>query len=114
MYERKNQPPPVRALTGLWMLVPIAFGYLLMIIGFVGLVASSSTDPVTGRSTDPSTGSVVFVIAAVVVFLATSAAGSIVWFVKTNGALNRYWEQLPAAGLTAASAPAAPFPPAAP
>src|SRR3954453_2767806 len=39
LYQRKNLPSPVRALTGLWLLVPAAFGYVLLIIGFAALVA---------------------------------------------------------------------------
>jgi Domain of unknown function (DUF4234) len=44
LYERRGQQPPVSALTGLWVLLPVA--------------------------------------------------GGIVWFVKTNGALNAYWRSL--------------------
>lgn len=44
LYERRGQRPPVGALTGLWILLPLA--------------------------------------------------GAIVWFVKTNGALNSYWRSL--------------------
>ncbi|HEX3932644.1 MAG TPA: DUF4234 domain-containing protein [Nocardioides sp.] len=47
LYERRQQKPPVSALTGLWILLPLA--------------------------------------------------GGIVWFVKTNGALNAYWKSLGAA-----------------
>lgn len=44
LYERRGQHPPVSALTGLWILLPLA--------------------------------------------------GGIVWFVKTNGALNEYWRSV--------------------
>jgi hypothetical protein len=44
LYERRGQRPPVSAVTGLWVLLPLV--------------------------------------------------GSIVWFVKTNGALNTYWRSL--------------------
>jgi hypothetical protein len=44
LYERRGQPAPVSALTGLWILLPLA--------------------------------------------------GGIVWFVKTNGALNEYWRSV--------------------
>lgn len=44
LYERRGQHPPVSAVTGLWVLLPLV--------------------------------------------------GSFVWFVKTNGALNTYWEAL--------------------
>src|SRR5664280_448367 len=44
LYERRGQQPPVSAVTGLWVLLPLV--------------------------------------------------GSIVWFVKTNGALNTYWRSL--------------------
>ena len=47
LYERRGQPAPVSALTGLWVLP----GFLLLVL-------------------------------------------PIVWFVKTNGALNAYWRSL--------------------
>jgi hypothetical protein len=47
LYERRSQRPPVSALTGLWILLPLV--------------------------------------------------GGIIWFVKTNGALNDYWRSLGAA-----------------
>jgi Na+(H+)/acetate symporter ActP len=34
---------------------------------------------------------------ALLVLLAAAVAGAVVWFVKTNGALNRYWASLGAA-----------------
>ena len=114
LYERKGQRPPVRALTGLWAVVPVVFGYALLLIGVVGVVASTSQDPATGRTSDPSTGAIVFLVTAFVVFLAVSIGGGVVWFVKTNTALNRYWEALQRGGLSAAPAPAAPPPPATP
>jgi hypothetical protein len=48
LYQRRGQPQPVSAITGLWILLPLV--------------------------------------------------GSIVWFVKTNGALNAYWRSLGAQG----------------
>lgn len=101
LYARKGMPQPVKAITGLWLLVPAIAGYLLMVVAFVGLVASTTKDPVTGATSDPSTGAVVLLVVAVLALLAGATAGGIVWFVKTNGALNRYWATVSAAAPTA-------------
>jgi hypothetical protein len=110
LYERKGQRPPVRAIVGLWALIPTIVGYVLMVVALVTLASTTSTDPVTGRSTDPSTGAIAFLLIAVVVFVATAIAGGVIWFVKTNGALNRYWETLAPGGVSAA-APSGPYAP---
>src|SRR4051794_9498847 len=65
LYERKGQRPPVRALTGLWALVPLIAGYVLMLIALVALSATTSTDPVTGRESDPSGAAIAFLVVAV-------------------------------------------------
>ena len=101
LYERKGLRPPVKAITGLWVLVPAVAGYVLLFAGFIALFASSTPDSGTGGS-DPSTGAVVAMILAVVVFLGATIAGGIVWFVKTNRALNDYWETLQRGGFSAA------------
>jgi hypothetical protein len=115
LYERKGWRPPVKALTGLWTLVPVLTGYAVLLVSVVVVAASTGTDPATGASTDPSTGAVTFLVVAVLGFFVAAVTGGIVWFVKTNGALNAYWETLRHGGLTGAAAPSAsPFPPSAP
>ncbi len=102
LYLRKGRPAPVKAITGLWSLIPVLVGYVLLFVSFVTLIASTTTDPVTGETTDPSSGSIAFLVVAGLVFLAGSIGGGIVWFVKTNNALNGYWETLQRGGFTAA------------
>ena len=87
LYERKGWRAPVKAITGLWLLVPALGGYVLLFASFVALAASSGTDP----SGDPSVGAIVFLLGAVLVWMAAIIAGGVVWFVKTNSALNGYW-----------------------
>ncbi|MCU1622000.1 MAG: hypothetical protein JWL79_845 [Frankiales bacterium] len=104
LYERKGRQAPVKAITGLWLLVPTIVGYVLVVAGFIGLVASSSPqDPATGQSVDPSGAAIAFAVVGVVLFFISTVAGGIVWFVKTNNALNRYWETLARGGFTAPS-----------
>ncbi|MFN2537131.1 MAG: DUF4234 domain-containing protein [Mycobacteriales bacterium] len=93
LYERKGQRPPVRAITGLWLLVPAVCGYALLFASLLGLAVSSSPGRY-GEDGDPSTRAIVFLVVSLLVWLTASVAGGIVWFVKTNGALNRYWAQL--------------------
>ncbi len=102
LYERKGRRPPVRAITGLWLILPVVGGYLLMFAGIIAVAASTSTDPVTGQESDPATGAIVLLIAAVVLFFGCAIAGGIAWFVKTNRALNEYWETLARGGFSAA------------
>jgi hypothetical protein len=105
LYERKGQRAPVKAISGLWLLVPTIVGYVLVIAGVIALAASSGpVDPATGQSGDPSSAAIAFVVAAAVLFVISTVAGGIVWFVKTNNALNRYWETLARGGFTAPSA----------
>lgn len=115
LYERKGQRPPVKALTGLWSLIPVIVGYIAFFIAIIGVAATTTTDPVTGQDTDPSGGAVAGLVIAFVLFFGGFIAGGIVWFVKTNGALNAYWETLGRGGFTSGAAPAAsPVPPSTP
>lgn len=108
LYERKGQQPPVKATTGLWALIPMIVGYVITFVAFFALIASVHTDPVTGEPGDPSTGSIAGLVIAFAVMMGSYLAGGIVWFVKTNGALNAYWGTLSRGGFTTAAAPAAP------
>jgi len=111
LYERKGQRPPVRALTGLWLLVPALAGYVLFFAGFVLLLATASADPRPDHGSDPSTLAVVVLLLMLLLVLGGSVAGGIVWFVKTNGALNAYWETLARGGFPAGTAAVTPNPP---
>jgi len=101
LYERKGQRAPVRALTGLWSLIPTIIGWVVIFASVIVLLASTANDPVTGEKTDPSGGAIAFLVVAFVLWFGTTIAGGIVWFVKTNGALNSYWEALARGGFPA-------------
>lgn len=89
LYARRGEREPVRGWTGLWVLLPTAGGYVLFLIGAVALGASSST--ATG---EPSDGAFVGFAALGLLWLVGSITGAVIWFVRTSGALNRYWESL--------------------
>src|SRR4051794_39748944 len=82
LYERKGWRPPVKALTGLWLLLPTLGGYVLLFASFIAVAASAGADSY-GESSDPSVGAIVFLIGSVLVWMAGVIAGGIIWFVKT-------------------------------
>lgn len=87
LYSRRGLPEPVRGWTGLWLLLPVVGGYVMMIVLAIALGASAP-DSTAGDALPPG-----FAV-GLLVFLAMVVAGALVWFVKTNGALNRYWESV--------------------
>jgi hypothetical protein len=87
LYSRRRLPEPVRGWTGLWFLLPMIGGYLAFFLGAVALAASSESTA-TG---EPSGDAFVGFAVALLLFAVVTVTGAIVWFVKTNGALNRYW-----------------------
>ena len=89
LYSRRGLPEPVRGWTGLWLIGPAVGGYLVFVVGAVALGMSDTT--ATG---EPSDAAFVGIGLAFLLFAVVAAAGAVVWFVKTNGALNRYWETL--------------------
>jgi hypothetical protein len=88
LYTWRGERPPVNGWTGLWHLLPVILGYIgFFVLLFVSLdVASSSSD-----SNGSATGAVVALVVSIVVYLGCVIGGGVVWFVKTNGALNRFW-----------------------
>lgn len=92
LYALRGQRPPVRGWTGLWVILPAVGGYIVFFITlFAGAGVSSSNDPY-GSTTTSDTAFGVAAVLGLVLFLGAAIAGGIIWFVKTNGALNRYWE----------------------
>ena len=83
LYKRRGLPEPVRALTGLWVLVPALAGYLLAVAGALAVALLV-----------PEAGSGPVIVGALVAYLALLLPCTWVWFWRTNEALNRYWQQL--------------------
>jgi Domain of unknown function (DUF4234) len=89
MYSMRGQQPPVRGWTGLWFLLSVVGGYLVFIVGLIaGTVVSGSNTSNDGSHV----GSDIGIAVVIVLFAAMVIGGGITWFVKTNGALNRFWE----------------------
>lgn len=87
LYALRGRRPPVNGWTGLWYLVPAFGGWFA---GFIALFAVSATAASTGS---PSAAfSVAFLFP--LIFIGAAIAGGIVWFMKTNDALNAYWQSL--------------------
>jgi Domain of unknown function (DUF4234) len=94
LYSLRGEQPPVRGWTGLWYLLPIYgsyfFGFFVIIIASV---TATSTVTSTGQTTTNG-AAVAAIVIAIVVCIGAAIAGGVIWFVKTNSALNRYWESL--------------------
>ncbi len=86
LYRGRGQKAPVTAWTGLWLVVPQVAGFFLMFVSLIAVAATADNE--TGVSNVSALG----LGGAVFAFFALMLAGAIVWVVKTNGALNRYWE----------------------
>jgi hypothetical protein len=88
LYTYRGQRPPVNGWTGLWHLLPIVLGYIaFFVLVFASLDLASSDSSANGLPT----GSVVALVASIAVYVGCVVGGGITWFVKTNGALNRFW-----------------------
>lgn len=88
LYARRGEREPVRGWTGLWLLLPAVGGYVVLIIAMISVAATA--DP-AAPATDAE--AISFVV-AFLLYAIVAIAGGVVWFVKTNGALNRYWESV--------------------
>ncbi len=99
LYQLQNRPEPVRGTTGLWILLPF------YVCGALWLAASVLVDP-TGTSHSAAASLTSDVLLLVI---AATAAGSAIWFTRTNRALNAYWRSL---ATSADAAPAWTQPPA--
>jgi Domain of unknown function (DUF4234) len=83
LYSLRGERPPVSGWTGLWYLVPVIGGYIVYIIAVVALTLGSG--PVHDDAG---------VVALLLIYLCCSIGGALTWFIKTNGALNRYWSSV--------------------
>jgi hypothetical protein len=92
LYSRRGEKPPVRGWTGLWMILPTVIGYAGL---FASLIAfSSTTSSNDAGTTNVDDGAAAALVGGFAVFGIAVLTGGIVWFVKTNGALNRYWASM--------------------
>jgi len=94
LYARKGLREPVRGWTGLWLIGPSVVGYLVLIGSLLSLSLMHR-----GTRGHPNSGHLTAVPAALVsggfvLYVLLSVAGGIVWFIKTNGALNAYWKSM--------------------
>lgn len=91
LYALRGQKEPVRGWTGLWVLLPAIGGYTLIFVVAIASVGLTSAASPNGQSTnDIGVG----IGGAFGLYLVVVIAGGITWFVKTNGALNSFWESL--------------------
>jgi hypothetical protein len=92
LYSRRGEKPPVRAWTGLWVIGPALVGYVVL---FAVLVANGTPTSQAGDGTTTlRSGAVAAILGGLAILGIIALSGSIVWFVKTNGALNRYWASM--------------------
>ena len=91
LYSRRGEQPPVKAWTGLWFMGPLLGGYIPFVVAAVAIGAS------TTPGEEPDDGAFVAFGLLALVWLLAAGVGAVVWFVKTNGALNRYWRSVGAA-----------------
>lgn len=83
MYALRGQRPPVNGWTGLWYAVP-AIAAPFFILPFVFLVSLSGSPGVAAGG----------VLGLYLAYFGVVIAGGVIWFVKTNDALNNYWQSL--------------------
>ncbi len=96
LYTRRGQRPPVTGWTGLWYFGPLVGGYVVFLIALLGLAVGAdavSTDATTVDSTGDAAVDVALTV-AFVLYAVIAVGGVLTWFVKTNRALNRYWQSL--------------------
>ena len=90
LYVQRGQRSPVNGFTGLWYILPAVGGYLAFFVSLGVLTYLQAPGPDREVGAGPP---IVFILTALI-FLTAAVAGAVVWFVKTNGALNRYWQTL--------------------
>lgn len=86
LYARKGWPPPVSGWTGLWSVGPMVIGYIAQF--FIIFSTFATLGPGNNGET---TFTAAFGI-ALAVWLICILVGGILWFTKTNNALNAYWQ----------------------
>lgn len=93
---RRGEKAPVTGWTGLWVVLPALAGYGGLIVAAISAAVTSTPSAEGTRqiSSGAGAGIAVGVLFAVVV----AVAGAVTWFIKTNGALNRYWRSVGAQG----------------
>jgi hypothetical protein len=85
LYSLRGERPPVNGWTGLWFLLPYIGGYILMMFALFAVAFDTTSSGTAGG---------IVVVTFFLLYFASVIAGSVIWFVKTNGALNRFWESV--------------------
>jgi hypothetical protein len=83
LYARRGLPEPVRAWTGLWVLLPAVLGYLPAAAAALGVLLLLEQPPAA-----------LVLAAGAAGYLAVLLPCAWVWFRRTNEALNNYWGSL--------------------
>lgn len=91
LYSRRGEKAPVSGWTGLWLVGATVVAYVIGIVGVVGAAATSTSSVDESGQVHLSNGSGGAVVVALLAAFALYVAGALIWFAKTNGALNRYW-----------------------
>lgn len=93
---RRGERAPVSGWTGLWVVLPALAGYGGLIVAAISAAVTSTSTAEGTRQISSGAGAGIAVGALFAVVVAV--AGAVTWFVKTNGALNRYWRSVGAEG----------------
>jgi Domain of unknown function (DUF4234) len=93
LYARRGESEPVNGWTGLWVLLSVIGGYIVIFVGLLATLGVSDSNNNNGTQT-LSTGSGIALALVILAFAVLVLGGLGTWFVKTNGALNRYWESV--------------------
>jgi hypothetical protein len=90
LYSRRGERPPVTGWTGLWLFVPAVAGYVAQIFVIFESFIVFSSDSGTGGGDGLAASFVIFFV----VWIGSVIAGAVLWFTKTNNALNAYWQSV--------------------
>lgn len=90
LYSRRGEKAPVSGWTGLYVVLSVLIAYGVFIAAVFGAAVSGSSTGADGSTTLGAGAGAGLALGGLVAFVVV-VAGSVTWFVKTNGALNRYW-----------------------
>lgn len=94
LYRMRGWPDRVNGWTGLWYAVPALAGnvvFFVLTLATASTVGYSVSSNYPYRTLSNTTGPAAAFFVILVVYVAVVIAGGVIWFVKTNNALNDYW-----------------------